>query len=127
MRAASWMDICESVGHTRSSSRISIHRTGAGGKHELPERYAAAHSVDWTGRSVSKQRLKGIVRGEYTISRKICQLVVAPIFARSTTYFYPRNAHRRMFMNFGGVPCIRIATRKMRPPAQTKSSVHSST
>ena len=43
------------------------------------------------------------------------------------TAFYPRIAQRRIFDSFGGVPCIRMATRKMRPPTQTKKTVKRST
>ena len=32
-------------------------------------------------------------------------------------------AHFTIFENFGGVPCINIATRKILPPAQTKRIV----
>ena len=36
-------------------------------------------------------------------------------------------AHLTIFENLGGVPCIRIATRKILPPTQTKNTVNNIT
>ena len=40
---------------------------------------------------------------------------------------YPFSAHLTILANLGGVPCMRIATRKIRPPAHTKKMVHNNT